>query len=237
MSRTAADRLPPKPVLETVRLVLRPFRQSDADEVQRLAGDRAVADTTLKIPHPYEDGVAEKWISNHRDWYERRQQVVFAVTLNSRLKKGTGSELADVNAAKDSGCEVPVPFFQRAVESEGLLIGAVGLRIDDEDQRAELGYWIGKPYWGQGYCTEAAGAVIRFGFEQLGLNRIFAHHFARNPASGRVMQKLGMAHEGRLPQHVKKGDAFEDLELYGIVRETYEQACRPVPSPAGRGLG
>ena len=85
--------------------------------------------------------------------------------------------------------------------------------------RAELGYWIGKPYWGQGYCTEAARATLDFGFEQLGLNRIFAHHFARNPASGRVMQKIGMTREGRLRQHVKKWDAFEDLELYGILKD------------------
>ena len=190
-------------MIETARLVLRPFRMADADDVQRLAGDRAVADTTLNIPHPYEDGLAEKWISNHRDWYERREQAIFAVTLRPA----------------------------------GTLLGAAGLRIDDEDQRAELGYWIGRPFWGQGYCTEAARAVLQFGFEQLGLNRIFAHHFVRNPASGRVMQKLGMAHEGRLPQHVRKWDGFEDLEFYGMLRETYGRAQNRVPSPAGRGLG
>ena len=99
------------------------------------------------------------------------------------------------------------------------LIGAVGLRLELDDRRAELGYWIGKPYWNQGYCTEAARAAIQFGFEQLELNRIFANHFVRNPASGRVMQKLGMVYEGRLRQHVKKWDAFEDLELYGILKD------------------
>ena len=51
------------------------------------------------------------------------------------------------------------------------------------------------------------------------------------------MQKLGMVNEGRLRQHVKKWDAFEDLEVYGILKETYGQTYRPVPSPAGRGLG
>jgi len=150
-----------------------------------LAGDRAVADTTLNIPHPYEDGAAEKWIGNHRDWFECGEQVVFAVTL----------------------------------KTDGTLLGAVGLRIQREDQRAELGYWIGKPYWGQGYATEAARAAVQFGFGRLGLNRIYAHHFSRNPASGHVMRKLGMALEGHLPQHVRKWDAFEDLELYGIPQE------------------
>jgi len=211
-----------QPNLETVRLLLRPFRQADADQVQRLAGDRAVADTTLNVPHPYEDGLAEKWISNHRDWFNRRQQAVFAVTL------------------RNSDCSTPSATGVASYNDwwpAGTLIGTAGLRIETEDQRAELGYWIGKPYWNQGYCTEAARAVLQFGFEQLDLHRIFAHHFVRNPASGRVMQKLGMTHEGRLPQHVKKWDAFEDLELYGILRESYEKACRSVPSTFGRGLG
>ena len=176
-----------QPTLETPRLLLRPFRTADADDVQRLAGDRAVADTTLNIPHPYEDGLAEKWISNHRDWFEPGQQAVFAIVLRP----------------------------------EATLIGAVGLQITRDDQRGELGYWVGKPYWNQGYTTEAARALLDFGFEQLGLNRIHAWHFARNPASGRVMQKLGMTHEGCLRQHVRKWDAFEDLELYGILKSQW----------------
>jgi RimJ/RimL family protein N-acetyltransferase len=183
--------------LETGRLRLRPFRITDADDVQRLAGDRAVADTTLNIPHPYEDGFAERWIGNHRDWFEMGQQVVFAVVLKGDKAK----EPRHAFAAK--------------------LIGAVGLLLDRQDERAELGYWIGKPYWNHGYCTEAARAVVDFGFAQLGLNRIYAHHFVRNPASGRVLQKLGMAHEGQLRQHVRKWDAFEDLELYAVLKEQW----------------
>ena len=108
--------------------------------------------------------------------------------------------------------------FAVTLRSEKTLIGSVGLKIHREDRRAELGYWIGRPYWNQGYCTEAARAALEFGFRQLGLNRLFAHHFARNPASGRVLQKIGMTREGRLPQHVRKWDAFEDLELYGVLK-------------------
>jgi RimJ/RimL family protein N-acetyltransferase len=59
--------------------------------------------------------------------------------------------------------------------------------------------------------------VIRHGFTAFGLNRVFAQHMVRNPASGRVMQKLGMRHEGRLRRHVQKWDVFEDVEIYGIL--------------------
>jgi [ribosomal protein S5]-alanine N-acetyltransferase len=203
---------------------------ADADEVQRLGGDRAVADTTLNIPHPYEDGLAEKWISNHRDWFERREQAVFAVTI-----KGPCAT-ASSEAVRPESCEQTLLASKQWHTSAGALIGCVQLQMHAEDQRAELGYWIGRPYWNQGYATEAARAVLGFGFEQLGLNRIDAHHFVRNPASGRVMQKLGMSPEGCLRQHVKKWNAFEDLELYGILKSQWA-AARKVPSPSGRGLG
>jgi [ribosomal protein S5]-alanine N-acetyltransferase len=206
-----------QPTLETARLLLRPFRSADADRVQELAGDQAVADTMLKISHPYEDGTAEKWIANHRDWFEHRQQAVFAVTL----KDSCATASSEAVPAQSRAAALLVDKQWHTLAST--LIGALGLRFELEDQRAELGYWIGKPYWNQGYCTEAARAALQFGFEQLGLNRIFAHHFLRNPASGRVMQKLGMVYEGRLRQHVKKWDVFEDLEVYGIVKENWQR--------------
>jgi [ribosomal protein S5]-alanine N-acetyltransferase len=98
------------------------------------------------------------------------------------------------------------------------LIGAIGLTLNLAQERAELGYWIGKPYWGCGYCTEAGHAVLRYAFDTLCLHRVHAHHLSHNPASGRVMQKLGMRHEGRLRQHIKKWDEFLDVEAYGILR-------------------
>ncbi len=108
-------------------------------------------------------------------------------------------------------------------DEQGYLIGSIGLTIAKEFDRADLGYWIGKPYWNQGYCTEAAHAVVRYGFEVLGLNRITANHITRNPASGRVMQKIGMKHEGCLRQHSKKWGNYEDREMYGILRSEYEK--------------
>jgi RimJ/RimL family protein N-acetyltransferase len=80
-------------------------------------------------------------------------------------------------------------------------MGTISLSaISNEHQKAEIGYWLGTPYLHQGYCTEAAATVLKYGFEVLGLNRIYSTHMTRNPRSGKVMQKIGMKHEGHLRQ-------------------------------------
>jgi RimJ/RimL family protein N-acetyltransferase len=104
------------------------------------------------------------------------------------------------------------------LRDDGALIGAIGLMLDGHDRMAELGYWVGVPFWGRGYCTEAATAVMRLGFEELALHRIRAVHMSRNPASGRVMQKIGMQHEGRQREAMLKWEVFEDLEIYAALR-------------------
>jgi len=103
----------------------------------------------------------------------------------------------------------------------GVLMGAVGLTIAPPHARAELGYWLGVPYWNRGYCTEGAAAVVAFGFTRLGLHRIQAHYLTRNPASGRVMEKLGMRSEGVSRHAVRKHDRFEDLEMYAILADEW----------------
>ena len=70
-----------QPVLESKRLLLRPFSLTDAPVVQKLAGDEAIAATTLNIPHPYEDGMAEEWIGSHQERFEKGEAVIFAITL------------------------------------------------------------------------------------------------------------------------------------------------------------
>ncbi|HKG93136.1 MAG TPA: GNAT family protein [Gemmatimonadaceae bacterium] len=86
-----------------------------------------------------------------------------------------------------------------------------------EHARGELGYWVGAGMWGRGYATEAARAVVSFGFATLGLNRIQARHFLRNPASGRVLQKLGMRCEGMHRQAYRRWGRFEDVAVYAIL--------------------
>ncbi len=102
------------------------------------------------------------------------------------------------------------------------LCGGIGLRLTPEHRHAELGYWIGVLYWGHGYATEACRELLRYGFEHLKLHRIFASHFRHNPASGRVLMKLGMRHEGCQREHLRKWDRFVDSELYGILRQEWE---------------
>jgi [ribosomal protein S5]-alanine N-acetyltransferase len=101
----------------------------------------------------------------------------------------------------------------------GILVGNVGLTIHPDHHSAEMGYLIGKAYWGRGYCTEAAHAVLAYAFSALKLNRIYASHFATNPASGRVMQKIGMTYEGRRRQHYFRFGQFVDAVQYGILKD------------------
>jgi [ribosomal protein S5]-alanine N-acetyltransferase len=108
-----------------------------------------------------------------------------------------------------------------AIDAGGELVGAIGLIFKGEGV-AEIGYWIGVPYWGRGYATEAAQAVVRHGFETCGLQRIFAGHFVRNAQSGRVLQKAGMRYEGTLRRHQPKWGELLDIAFYGVLREEWE---------------
>ena len=92
--------------------------------------------------------------------------------------------------------------------------------------RAELGYWVGVPYWGRGYATEAAREMLRHGFEDLKLNRIFAGVFGGNVASSNVLRKIGMQHEGTARQHFLKWGQFLDNECYGIIASDWKSATR-----------
>ncbi len=112
----------------------------------------------------------------------------------------------------------------------GCFAGCMGIHLAREHKRAEVGYWIGLPYWGRGLATQALRLVIQFGFEQLGLNRIAAGHFADNPASGRVMQKANMRYEGTRRAYHYHRDSFKDSVWYAILREEYEK-LQGLPHP------
>ena len=169
--------------LETERLILRPWAESDIPELVPLIGAREIAATTLRIPHPYREEHAREFLRSVGNENEQR--------LSIRLR------------------------------SDGRLCGGVGLHPNRAHYHAELGYWLGVPFWGKGYATEAARAMVRYGFEQIKLHRIFASHFEGNLASTRVLEKLGMRHEGCQRQHILKWGKFIDLQLYAILRQEF----------------
>jgi [ribosomal protein S5]-alanine N-acetyltransferase len=112
--------------------------------------------------------------------------------------------------------------FAVTLRSNGQLIGAVGLRdIDPDHAQAELGFWIGVEFWGQGYATEAARAAVGYAFDALQLNRVCAHHMVRNPTSGSVLGKVGLKPEGLLRQRVRKWGVYEDVVVCAILREDW----------------
>lgn len=176
----------PVPIL-TTRLILRRLELTDAPVIRRLAGAREVAATTLNIPHPYPDGLAEEFVAN-------AQQNM------------------------DEGSIFSFGIVRRADAS---FLGMIGVH-PNVHRAAEMGYWIGLPYWGQGYATEAARCVIGFAFDELDLNRIYASYFASNIASGRVMQKAGMRYEGTMRQHILKWGEYHDLVYYSVLRDEYD---------------
>lgn len=109
---------------------------------------------------------------------------------------------------------------------DAAVVGCIGLDIDVGQASAELGYWIGVPYWGQGFATEAASAMVQLGFGPLALARIHAHHLAVNRASGRVLEKVGMAREGVRRRHIVKWGTRHDIVYYGILPgEEQPSAC------------
>jgi ribosomal-protein-alanine N-acetyltransferase len=175
------------PTLHTARLLLWPLALADATNVQRLAGAAEVAATTLNLPHPYLDGMAETWIAGHAE----------------QASQGIGLTWAIVRRADD------------------VLLGAIRLGLQVRHQRGSLGYWLGVPYWNQGYTTEAANRVVTYGFAERELYRIQAGCFPRNRASSRVMEKVEMRYEGVLRGYLRKDATMEDVAMYAVVRPEF----------------
>lgn len=104
-------------------------------------------------------------------------------------------------------------------KATGEIFGAIGLTHDHRYHNGELGYWIGEAFWGKGYATEAAKALVQFAFLEKNFHKVYARHFGSNPSSGRVIEKTGMTREGHLRDHVMKDDRYEDLYYYGILQK------------------
>ena len=105
-----------------------------------------------------------------------------------------------------------------AVDLGGDLIGCVGYRATEKDH-AEMGYWIGKPYWGRGYATEAAWALILYAFEKEVFDYLTVGHFKENPASARVIAKLGFEPSGEMLRDCAARNNKARCLTYRLTRE------------------
>jgi ribosomal-protein-alanine N-acetyltransferase len=188
--------------LATERLLLRRFIEADAVAVELLLNDRELAANSRSIDFPYPQGAAVKWIERHQTCWQEGTAFVFAVEAKPQYLPLVGE------ASHGPGT---------SGRGASRLIGAIEIQINENDHQAELGYWIGRDFRGLGFCSEAAIKVVEFGFEKIGLNKITSHHMARNSASGRVLEKIGMHREGYLRRHVRKWGVFEDVILYGML--------------------
>jgi ribosomal-protein-alanine N-acetyltransferase len=108
---------------------------------------------------------------------------------------------------------------------QGPLIGTISIHsIHDGFERGEVGYALAKPYWNQGYATEALQAIVDYAFGTVAFNRLEAHHSIYNPASGAVLIKAGFQHEGVLRQFYRSNDGFQDSSIYAILKKDWSLA-------------
>lgn len=134
--------------------------------------------------------------------------------------KGGGKEFVTVMMEQfEKGNHYTFAIENRA---EGNFIGLISLGMNKGFHHAELGYWIGKPFWGQGFGTETVRAMLEFGFNELHLHKIFARAFSHNPASWRIMEKNGMTYEGTFKEHVYRMEEYYDLVFYGMLKREFQ---------------
>ena len=164
-----------------------------------------------------------------RELYEGDADDIFVFRSDPEVQKYNGVPMADV--AEVAGM---VQFSRDQFAGQhGLLwavertddhrvVGLVGLSYDSYHARASAGYDFARQVWGRGLATEALQAVIRFGFEQMGLNRIEAETIADNAASVRVLEKLGFTCEGIRKEYSLEDDGvYHDDAIYALLRQQY----------------
>jgi [ribosomal protein S5]-alanine N-acetyltransferase len=113
-------------------------------------------------------------------------------------------------------------IFAIALEENNKCLGCIDLRLETQYEKASFGYILERSYWNQGYMSEALLRVLRFCFEDLGLNRVEATYYAGNEGSGRVMEKCGMKKEGVGIKEVKIKGVYQDVVHMGIISEQWQ---------------
>ena len=153
--------------------------------------------------------------------YARRSDVTKYLTWKSHTSPMYTKEYLEYIATKYSLGE----FYDWAVidKREQKMIGTCGFtRFDFHSNSAEVGYVLNPEYWGKGYATEAVKAVVKFGFETIGVVRIEAKYMEGNAASRRVMEKVGMSYEGMMRSALLVENEYKNIGVCSILLDEYE---------------
>lgn len=179
--------------LQSERLALRRLTMADADTIARLVDDWDIIKNLSDAPYPYPHGLAQRWIQSTQRGIDDRQDFALAIAPKN-MDQPIGAVLL------------------RQSQAEPTVIG-----VDARPQlaSAEIGYWIGRAYWGQGFAPEAVTRIVRFGFDELGLDRIWGAVLTDNVASCRVLERSGF---GRV------GEAEYDFPARGGLRRVFVYA-------------
>lgn len=146
-------------ILETNRLILRPWSEDDAKELYKYASDPEV-------------GPSAGWPTHTSE--ENSREIIFAVLSKPET-------------------------YAVCLKESGKPVGSIGLfrgDLAERDDEYELGYWIGKPFWGQGLIPEASREILRYAFEELKMERVWCGYYDGNEKSRRVQEKLGFVYQG-----------------------------------------
>jgi RimJ/RimL family protein N-acetyltransferase len=111
------------------------------------------------------------------------------------------------------------------------LIGLCGIAILHGSEQGEIWYLVRPDQWGRGIAQVAAGQLLRIGFSELNLHRMFATCLPENPASSRVLEKIGMRKEGYQAKNLKIHNVWHDSHLYAILREEWQTAANRAHQP------
>lgn len=147
--------------------------------------------------------------------YASDEETTKFVFLQHRDEEATKENIVEFFMAN------PIGKYAIVYKENNKMIGTMAIRVDEANLIAEIGYVLNKDYWGRGIMTEAGNLMLQLSFEKLELEKVYARHDVENPASGKVMLRLGMQREGILRSHqIHKGKRI-DFAFYGILREEY----------------
>lgn len=179
--------------IETARLVIEMPEPSDAPTLFSLVGgsDRAEVCATLVWDGPDDVAEVKTWIERCRT--ERFEPFGFHWVIRDRHGAVAGEP--------------------------GSVLGAIGTRPTETPGRGDVGYWLGRPYWGMGIMAEALRAVLELGFETLGYAKIDADVFTTNERGRRLVERAGMTLEGTIRRALRKQGEWVDVAVYGMIPE------------------